>query len=69
MMEGPAFMRAGMKRLGRLRSGLGTKADSAITAALNCLWEKEMERNGMQIQMDKSKSDRSPTGRQTEDQP
>jgi len=52
-------MRAGAKRLGRLRSGLVTKANSAITAALNRLWEKEMERNGMQIQMDKSKSDRS----------
>lgn len=55
MMEGHVFMRAGVKRLGQLRSGLATKADSAITAALNRLWENEMERTGLQIQTDKSK--------------
>lgn len=61
MMADSLFMQASIKRLGQLRSRLAREADSTITAALSCLWEKETERSGMAIQkeMDRSKSDQA----------
>jgi uncharacterized phage-associated protein len=39
-----------MKRLACLRKRMETEADSAMTAALTRLWEKETERSAIAIQ-------------------
>ena len=46
-----------MKKLACLRRRLATEANSAMTAALTRLWEKETERNAMAIQKEIDRRD------------
>jgi len=45
------------KKLACLRRRLATEADSAMTAALTRLWEKETERSAIAIQKEIDKRD------------
>jgi hypothetical protein len=50
MEECRAYVRASTRKLGLLRARLATEADTAITAALTRLWEKETERSAIAVQ-------------------
>jgi hypothetical protein len=52
-----AYMLASTKRLSHFRKRVTTRTDSAITAALNLLWEESNEQRGAARQEQKYKPD------------
>jgi hypothetical protein len=52
------YLLASTKKLGSLRKRLATETDTAITAAMTHLWEKETDRSAIAIQKEIDKRDK-----------